>query len=400
MRPALLSLALALAPLAAAAGDSTSDSALVDAQRAQVEAVRGEVAAQIQLQAYELLDELVYNWTQQPVFAVQTPLVLADVRVPVGFGSGLQALIENHFAALLAKNSKTGVVLAYCPQCTSMVVHSGAKGTIVSRGVDEPEALAAAGALANSRHALFLDFELEGSAMVLRTRITSLEPSLPIVYANTSTTSTSAAALLRSPEHLKSAAEARQEYLDVLQGRSTFSVPIHLGVRTYAAPGQGSPVMAAPFLWLEAGVEASLNQARAWTGSFSLGVSWAPQLHVAVLGQARIARLITGTVSSMTHPDLYLFLGGSIVYIQGQSAVVFQDSIPNLDNLAEAARGLDPHALFGTLQVGLELRVKNRLGVGVFFESLPGLDGSPTIGNYFQVALKFQALGVEVLFCF
>ena len=115
-----------------------------------------------------------------------------------------------------------------------MVVHSGLKGTIVSRGVDEPEALSAAGALSGARHALFLDFEAEGSALVLRVRITSLEADLPIVYAKTLATTTSSPALLRSPEHLKSAAEARQEYADALRGLAAYAAPLRICVRSYA----------------------------------------------------------------------------------------------------------------------------------------------------------------------
>lgn len=398
MRPALFSLALALLPVSALAAES----AVADAQRAHLEALRGEVAAQLQLQAYDLLDELVFSWTQQPVFANDTPLVLADVTVPVGFGSGLQALIENHFAALVVKNPRTHVVLAHCPQCTALVVHSGAKGTIISRGVDEPEALAAAGALSSSRHALFLDFEVEGSALVLRARITSLEPALPIIYAKTLSTSTSSPALLRAPDSLKSAAEARQEYLDALQGRGLYLVPLRVVVRSYASnPGSGSPIAPAPFVWLQLGAEASLTQARAWTGSFSVGASWTPQLHVGFMAQGRVSRLLSGTVTSLTRPDLYAFVGGSVLSIQGPSALIFQEQLPTLDNLLAQLLGGRASSVFAAFQVGLELRVKNRIGASVFLESAPALNSAPAIGRYLDLGpIPFHTLGAEVSFCF
>jgi hypothetical protein len=396
VRAAFLSLLLFVLPATVAAADST----ISEAQQAQLEALRGEVAAQIQLQAYDLVDELVFGWTEQPVFALETPLVLADVSVPVGFGSGMQALIENHFASLIVKNPRTRVALTHCPQCTSVVVHSGAKGTIVSRGVDEPEALSTAGTLSGSRHALFLDFEVEGAALVLRARITSLEPTLPIIYAKTLSTSTSAPALLRSGDRLKSAAEARQEYVDALQGRGSYVVPIRVGVRTYAA-GSSAQVKAAPFPWLQAGVEGSLSQARAWTGSFMVGFSWAPQLHTAWLAQGRLSRLISGTASSLTGPDLYAFVGGSVISIHGPSALAFQDEVPDLNNLLQLLINGGGEATFGGLQVGLDLRVKNRVGVGVFLESLPALNDAPTVGDYLDLGIiEFHSLGVEVSFCF
>jgi len=396
VRPAFLSLLLVLLPAAGVAADST----ISDAQRAQLEALRGEIAAQIQLQAYDLLDELVFGWTEQPVFALETPVVLAGVSVPVGFGSGMQALVENHFAALIVKNPRTRVALTHCPQCTAMVVHSGARGTIVSRGVDEPEALSAAGTLSGSRHALFLDFEVEGSALVLRARITSLEPALPIIYAKTLSTSTSSPALLRSGDRLKSSAEAHQEYVDALQGRGLYLVPVRIGVRAYAA-GSSAPISATPFPWLQAGVEGSLTQARSWMGSFSVGFSWVPELHTGWLAQGRISRLLSGSTSSLTGPDLYAFVGGSVISIRGNGALIFKDTIPDLDDLLGQLTGDEPDATFGAFQLGLELRLKNRIGAGVFLESMPALNDAPAIGNYLDLGLiQFHSLGVEVSVCF
>ena len=357
------------------------------------------MAAQIQLQAYDLLDELVFGWNQEPIFGVATPLVLADVSVPVGLGTGLQALIENHMVALLAKNPRTRVFLVHCPPCTSLMVHSGVKGTVISRGVDEPEALEKAGTASTSRHALFLDFEAEGSALVLRTRITSLERTLPIVYARTLSTTTAAPALLRSGVNLKSAAEARQEYLEALERRGSYLVPIKMGVRTYATGRER--ITLPPFVWLQAGVETSLSQAQAWTGSLTLGVSWAPELHVGWFTQGRIARLLSGSVKSLTHPDLYAFLGGAVFSIHGQSALLFRDEIPNVETLIAQARGTDPSTTFGSFQIGLELRVKNRIGVAAFLESLPTMGNAPAIGAYPGPGIvTFHSLGVEVSFCF
>ncbi|WP_224243868.1 hypothetical protein [Hyalangium gracile] len=396
MKPALLCLLLALLPTVVGAEESP----LSDAQKAQMEALRAEIAAQIQLQAYDLLDELVFGWTEQPVFALETPVVLADVSVPVGFGSGMRALIENHFASLIVNHPNTRVALTHCPQCTSVVVHSGAKGTILARGVDEPEALSKAGTLSGGRHALFLDFEIEGAALVLRARITSLEPELPIIYAKTLSTSTSSPALLRSGDRLKSASEARREYVDALQGRSLYLIPIRIGVRTYAS-SSSAPVRVTPFPWLQLGVEGSLTQARSWLGSFSVGFSWAPELHTGWLAQGRLSRLISGSASSLTGPDLYAFVGGSVISIHGNNALTFQDQIPDLNAVLQQITGRQPQATFGAFQLGLELRLKNRIGAGFYLESLPGMGSAPAIGEYLDLGLiSFHSLGVEVSFCF
>lgn len=397
-RPAMLA---ALGVLGVAFPGWAADESVTEARRAQLEALRGEVAAQLQLQAYDLLDELVFQWTEQPVFEADTLIVLGDLTVPIGFGSGLGALLENHFVSLLGKNRRAQLRLAHCPRCTSVLVHSSSKGTLVSRGVDQPAALAEAGALSGARHALFLDFEIEGAALVLRARVTALEPALPIVYARTLSTSTSAPALLRSPERLKSGPDARAEYLDALNGRGVFLVPVHLGVRTFAAV-PGNSLKALPMVWLEGGIEVAMTQARAWTATVSGGVSWAPQLHVGWLAQGRVARLISGNVTSLTAPDLYAFVGGAVIGVYGQAAAIFKDDIPTIQDLTDAIRGItEPTFIYGAFQLGLELRVKNRVGVTVFLESAPAMNDAQAIGKYLDLAvIQFHTLGVEVSFCF
>lgn len=397
MSPWRLICCLLLVPLSAQAQDAT----VIEARRLQLDTLRAEIAGQLQLLAFDLVDELIYGWTQAPVFAAQTPLVLADVSVPVGFGSGLQALIENHFASVLLKNPRAQLVLAHCPECTSVVVRSSAKGTVVARGVDEPQALALAGSRSASRHALFLDFEVEGSHLVLRARITALTAELPIVFARTLTTSTAAPAMLRSPDQLKSAEEARSEYLNALTGRGQVTVPMRLGLRTYATRG-GAAMRQIPFIWLQSGADFSLTQARAWTAGLSLGVSWAPALHTAFLAEARMSRLLTGSVSSLSRPDLYLFVGGSIITVFGAGALLFGDDVPDVNEVLQGAIGARQFsASFPGLQLGLELRMKDRIRAGVFVESLPTMGNARSIGTYLNYGLlQLHAIGAEVAFCF
>lgn len=388
-------LCLALSSLAVAQTDTA-----LEAQKVQLEKLRGEIADQIQFKAYDLLDELVLDWKGRPPFELDTPVVLAEVNVPVGFGSGLSALLENHFLDIVLKNRDTHVVPAQCSACMAMVVHSGAKGTVVARGVDQPEALTAAGIQTGAKHALFLDFEIEGAALVLRTRITSLEASLPIVYAKTLTTSTSSAALLRSGEQLKSAEAARQEYLDALTGRNLLTVPIRFGIQTFSAP-EGQPVRSAPMAWLQSGLEFSLTHTRGWIASVLVGITWAPQVHVGWSLHARFARLI-GLSSSLTTPDVYVFAGGGLFALYGAGALAFRDRTPTAEELLLALTpGREPSSIIGTGQLGLEVRVKNRVGAAAYIETAPYLDNSPAVGRLIDLGfIRFHSFGVEVSFWF
>lgn len=376
-----------------------NDEALA-AQKVQLEKLRAELADQIQLRAFDLLDELIFSWKNQPPFEVETPVVLADVSTPVGFGTGLQALIENHFFDVAVQNKDTHLVPAYCPQCTALVVHSGAKGTVVARGVDNPEALVAAGLESRAKHALFLDFEIEGAALVLRARITSLEPQLPILYAKTLSTSTSTAPLLRAGESLKSAEQARQEYLDTLTGRGMIHVPLRLGVQSFAAD-EDQAVRSVPMAWLQSGGELALTQSRGWLASLLVGITYAPQSYVGWSLQARFSRLL-GLTSSLTGPDIYAFVGAGVFALYGAGALAFRDQIPTFSDIIDAATpGKEPSTVLGQWHLGVELRVKHRIGASLYLESTPYLDNAPMIGKIIDLGVfSFHSFGLEVSFWF
>lgn len=400
----LLCAALGAAVPALAATDTVAP-ALTDEQQEELGRLRAEVAGQIQLRAFDLLDELVSSWNEHPVFANDTPVILGGVTVPLGFGTSLEALIENHFAELVVKNPDGHVKLTHCPQCSALMVHSGQKGTVVARGIDQPEALAKAGVESGSTRAIFLDFEVEGAALVLRARITSLEPHLPVVYAHTVSSNTTSSALLRTGAPLKTAEEAHAEYVGTLLGRGSVLVPFSVGVRTFASPeddGLTASVGTVPQVWLMIGGEVALTQARAWTAGLSVGATWVPVLQTGAMAQARVARLLSGNASSLTNPDLYAFVGGSITYLQGPGALVFKDTVPTAADLLLAIAGsTDATAVWGAGQAGILLRVKNRISLDAYVEVAPTLANATGVGTFVDLALfRIQAVGGEVSFVF
>jgi len=396
----LVTLALPLLATTTARAEPTPNDQL---QAAQVERLRRDMTNQLHLQAFDLLDELVYSWTQNPPFTTNTAVVIADVTVPFGFGSGLEALIENHFVDVVMKHGESHVELAHCPACHAMTVHSEAKGTVISRGLDQPGAMKAAGATTGAQHALFLDFEAEGAALVLRATITTLDDHLPLVYARTLSTSTSSAALLRSGDHLVSAEQARQEYLDALQQRGPIVVPVRVSVTQFATPEEGNGgIPPFPLAWLKSGAELAINNSRDWTGSLVIGGTWIPVLYSGFLVEARVSRLLTGSAVSLTQPNLYLFAGGSLVTLNGPTALTLRDEVPNVADLLAAGTGATLQiTTFPTLQAGLDLRIGNRLGAGFFIESTPTLANAPGIGRWLDFGiLQVHAIGGEVSLCF
>ncbi|MCA9546618.1 MAG: hypothetical protein KC613_19570 [Myxococcales bacterium] len=348
--------------------------------------LRREVAGQVQLSAANLLDELVYGWAQQPPFETPTPVFLAGLTVPVGLGTGLAGLLENHLGALLLANPSSRVVLSACPVCQAMLVHSGPKGTVVSRGADNPQALEKLGA-GGARHALYIDFAAEGAWLVLRARITKVDPDLPIVWSRTLPVAVGAPSLLRSPQHLKSPADARQEYLAALQNRGFISIPVRFAVRAYAQNDQD--IASAPSVWLQTGIEAALTNARKWKASGVIGYAWLPDAYYGLMAETRFGRLISGTGRSLTGPDVYLILGGALVWLEGPA-------MAQLSNFAAD----QPRSVYGAVHLGLELRVGERVGAAVFFENMPTFD-EDQVGSWVNFGpFDLSALGIEVSLCF
>lgn len=387
---------LAVAWLAALTSTGAANEA-EDAQQVELKKLRAEVADQVQLAAYDLLDELVYGWTQAPPFAEPTPVVLAEMSVPVGMGTGLEGLLENHLTALLVANPATRVTLSHCPTCTAIMVHSGPKGTIVARGLDDPETLARIGG-AGGQHGLYVDFAAEGAWLVLRARLVKLTPDLPIVWSRTLSSAVGAPSLLRAPTGLKSAADARQEYLDALNGQGPYSVPIRFTLRSYEAGSSG--VVPPPILWIQTGVEIALTHTQAWTASVVVGYAWLPDAYDGVMIQSRMSRLISGSTRSLIHPNLYLFFGGALMTLDGPTIGPFL--ITDGQSLLRNAEGsIDTRASFGSFHLGLDLRVGNRVGVSAFVENMPAYNDKDTLGQVVETGLvDLHCLGTEISFWF
>lgn len=393
--------ALALAAALGASSPARGLTPLEEAQQAELTRLRASVADEIQLAAYDLVDELVYALKVEPVFDKPTPVVVAGVTVPVGLGTGLAALVENHLADVVGQNPATNLVLSYCPACTAVVVHSGPDATVISRGLDDPRVLEEIGA-ETGRVALFVDIEAEGAWLVLRARLTQLTPDLPIVWSHTIASSTATPALLREATDLKSADDARQEYLNALHDRGPITVPLRFAVRSYAHPDDDDGgVPPPPFIWLQSGVELGTTDARAWTTSMLVGYSIIPQAYQGLMAQARVSRLLTGRVRSLTTPNLYGFVGGAVFTVWGPATAAFSQETLTIDEIIVALDGDDPRYTFGALHAGLDLRVGERVGVSAFLETLPSLRNSGNIGTYLDIGnLSFQSLGTEVAFWF
>ena len=377
----------------------------------QLSQARASVASELQLMAADLLDEFVFGLKTNPVFAARANVVLANISVPYGYGSGLSAFLENHLAELIIQNRDTGIDLIHCPECTALVTHSSPNGTVMGRGLRLNDVLAKTGANSIAKHAIFIDFEAEKSQLVLRGRITEIRNNLPIVYARTIASSTTSPALLRQSSNLKTAADARSEYLAVLRERPFFSFPVRISVFNFAVPesraipaNESQPtanlVTVPPLVWFLVGAEAAFSQSRVWTAEFNLGITNQVDSHDGWIAGGRFSRLISGRMRSLTEPDLYLVLGGGVVNLRGNSAAAFRKSTLNLAEVLSDRNLSQSRSSFASYRLGLEARVKNRVSLSAFLESMPSFSDSANFGKYVDTGFSFQTAGMEVGFWF
>ena len=366
------------------------DASLQDLQR--------RVAGQLLNRAYALVDELVYRWTQAPPFGERRDAFLASVTGPLGLGSAFSARVENHLSGLLLQNEAAQLRLVHCPACTGLIVHARPAQTLVSRGADSLEGLKALGGPEGGL-ALYLDLSAEGSQLVLRARLVSLEEGLPIRWSAAISEASLGASLLRSGRPLQSAEEARRDYLDALRGEGPLQVPVRFVIRNYESP-ESFGIAPPPLLWLQLGVESALSAARVWIASAVVGFSWLPEAYDGVMLQARASRLLTGRARSLVRPDLYLFFGGALLRLDGPAIAPFSEQ--NSVAVRRQIEGdISSSATFGTLQLGLDLRLGQRVGIAGFLEHMPAYIDSETVGEFLDLGpFAFHSFGVEISFCF
>ncbi len=380
------------------------------AQRARD--LRAFVASEIQLQAMDLLDELVFSWKEKPPLGPDARVLLVGVGVPLGLGSGLSALLENHITTLMVSNPGTQLVPVHCSECVAFTTVSLPDRTVLGRGYHFEEVIQKKSESGAVDALLFLDFEAEGPHLVLRSRL--VQPVAPhaILTSHTLSSQTTGPAMLRHPQRLKSREEAREEYLSILKDKATFFVPLRIIYRQYetnlgASLGQtdATAVLGAavsPFVWFELGFESFFTQSRRWFAGVAVGYTTLDQVHDGWSFGGRFGRLLFAERRSLLSPDFYAYVGGTVVSIEGNNALAFRRDPLAASDIVNDLLQNKPKASWGMWRLGVEARMKDRFSLGFALEASPTYsDDHPSIGTYLETPLlDFQSFGVEVGFWF
>lgn len=349
-----------------------------------VERARGAQAMVLQLMAADLLDELVYQWTQKPPFGEsQARVVLLRISAPLGTNSVLATFLENHFFNLLTKNPATGLVPVYCGPCLSLTSYSNSQRTVIARGADLPELGAELKEKAD--YALAIDLEAEGSQLVLRSYFSSLGDN-HLVQAKALSTDTARPPALRQSMRLISVESARREYLDILADRKRLS--LHLGVRIDMIEGSSDSVISAPFIWAVLGAETYVNHRKEWLADLTLGIASLDGQYSAYQLGSRVYRHLAMDTVDLSSPDLYALAGLSYWDISGPGSLLFknQEKLTPGDIVA-ATEGEDASKIRShntTLTLGVEARIGGFIRMGAFIQRFLNQGENANFSNWYH----------------
>jgi len=362
----------------------------------QMDHLREQLGARLEIQAAELLDQFVFELASEPPFSSPTPVVIAMISTPIGTNHAFGVFIENHLYDVLLKNPKANLVPIHCSICMSTIVKSTPKGTVLYPAGSQLMMSEDLKTQSNVKAALYLDLEAQGTELVLRTRFTTLDGSQKIIRAKSFSTLSTPGAMLQNPGALKSTTEVRQEYIGILKDRPYFHFPFKFIYRDYKATNTG---IVPPFIWFELGVDGFVSLKQDWLMGFAIGLSSLDKAHTGFSVGGRLGRLLTGSARSFTRPDLYFISGITLMEIKGTDAQAFLPERPSeRDRLLELSNST-PRVSFSAYKFGLELRMQNRYGLTAFIESSPTLKNQKAraVGKHFStLGFDFQTLGVEV----
>jgi len=354
----------------------------------------GPITMDVRLMAADLVDEMVYSWQDAPPLSGKAKLVLADIAAPVGLDERFNVLVENRIFELLRQNPGIPVELSHCGPCTRWVAKSNPQGTILGRGIDQPEILAQILHDMPERQALSLDFEAEGRELVLRAQIYELTASQRILWAQTFSTSLSARRVLREANPLLSLAEAREQQRQILAGRDPIEISSRLAIRSFNNRSS-APVSAVPLPFFEQSVESVPLPKRSIRAGVTVGFTSIKDSLSAWTVGGHVMGLMFRDKPSLIAPDLYWTFGAQYIRMRGPGAASFAQGQTDLDTLRNTTA--EPRATLVAYRLGLEVHIKYRMGLLAFIEDIPILKDNDSVEQKSLLGIPYHCIGGGVV---
>jgi len=354
------------------------------------------VRLDLRLMGSDLVDEMVYSWLQTAPVSGPVSLVVAEIDAPVAVDQRFDEDIENHLFELLRANPRLPVTLVHCALCRQTMTVSNPKQTVMGRALNMPEGQEM---LSHYPHlyALSLHFDVVERDLVLWAEIYEVAPPQRIAWSRRYSTSTSARALLRDPNHLVSISEAREEQHKLMTGHDNIQGVTRIPVRTFAAGTltQGSAVEIPPLVFLEQSIEGVLGPHRNRRVGMSLGLTSVKDSMQGWSLGASYAQLLGRNEPSLTQPDVYLRAAAVYMRLEGPQAALFGQNQIDVNHILNSTD--PPRASLMAYQLGLEVFAKYRFGLGAFIEYIPVLNSNQAIATR-NAIVPYHSLGFTGVF--
>jgi hypothetical protein len=348
----------------------------------------------IRLMGTDLIDDLVYSWLVSPPLGGSKGVVLTEVNAPIGLDERFGVTVENRLYEVISHNPGIKINLHHCNACTTWITKSNPTKTIISRGIDQPDALAELSGISPDLMGLSLHFEAEARELVLRAKIYELRGSQRIVWAQTYSTSMSSRRLLRDAYPLISVNEAREEQQRALAGRDVIQVSTRTVIRIFNVGG--GLLNQAPLPFIEQSLETILGADRNTRAGLTVGFSSLREAMEAWSFGGHYSRLLFERRPSLISPDLYFTMGFHYIRMRGPTAAVFGAKQLEIAQLAKLTK--EPKASLVNYRIGLEAHIKYRLGFIAFLENVPILDDNESFEEEEFLAIPYHLYGVGVVF--
>ncbi len=375
---------------------SVFSTSLTESLWSQDEEYEGEetiepILLDLRLMGSDLVDEMVHDWLSSPIFRLERPLALTHVSAPIGLDGRFSDLVENRLFEVITANPALKIKLTHCGICRQMVAKSTPQGTLIARGIDQPEVLNDLINRIPNLLALDLNFEVEGRELVLRAVIFEPQKDQRILWAKRYSWSRSSRSLLRDAQPLLSLEQARKQQNAILEGRDQLQLVSRVSVRNFY-----SPIAISPLAFFEQSVEGALLPDRAYRAAFSLGFTSVRESIEGWSVGGHFASLMFRERPSLIHPDVWWFLGFHYVRVRGPDAAPFAQEQLDVDRILST--GKEPRASFVAYRLGLESHLKYRFGLMAFLEYVPLFEDREFIEQKVVLGIPYHAAGVGVLF--
>lgn len=342
----------------------------------------------IRLMGADLIDEMVYSWKSSPPLNMKKGVVLTEITAPVGLDDRFSVFVENRLYEILQLNKDLPIELVHCTVCQQYIVKSTPKGTMISRGIDQPEVLKNLLEAFPDKIGLSLRFEAEGRELVLRATFFELDAKQKIVWARSYSTSMSARRVLRDGAPLVSLETARNQQRQILAGKDPLEITTRFTVSMFSGKA-GNTVAPLPFF--EQSFEAVPLPRRNLRAAFTAGfISLKDSLEAWSVG-GHVAKLMGAKSPSLVNPDYYWFLGLNYIRMRGPGAEVFNAG--EIDVARMLDRGIEPKASITNWRLGVETHIKYKFGMLAYLQYSPQLKKSEIINTTSVLGIPYQAVG-------